>query len=93
MRIFGVALVLLFALLAAFTARPALAGDVVAAPPPTPAYQQMVDDNDGTRVEVQLAVLGIALGTVFVVGTGAYVLRKKLGLVPPPPEQETGGHH
>lgn len=93
MRIFGLALVLLFALQAAYSARPALASDVATAPPSAPAYQQTVDDNDDTRVEVQLAVLGIALGTVFVLGTGVYVLRKKLGLVPPPPEQGTDGHH
>lgn len=57
------------------------------------APQQAVDDNNGTRVEVQLVMLGIAIGTVFVLGTGAYLLRKKLGLVPPPPEEAAGGHH
>lgn len=52
-----------------------------------------IDDNDDTRVEVQLVVLGIAVGTVFVVGSGVYVLRKRLGLVAAPPEQDAGGHH
>ncbi len=52
-----------------------------------------IDDNDDTRVEVQLAMLGIAAFTVAGVGTAAYVLRKKLGLVAPPPEQPAGGHH
>jgi hypothetical protein len=54
---------------------------------------QEVDDNDDTRVEVQLVVLGIVIGTVFVAGSGAYLLRKRLGLVAPPPEQDAGGHH
>ncbi len=56
------------------------------------ARQQEIDDNDDTRVEVQLVVLAIAVSTVFVLGTGAYVLRKRLGLVPPPPEQEQNHH-
>jgi hypothetical protein len=58
-----------------------------------PARTQEIDDNDDTRVEVQATVLAIAVSTVFVLGTGAYVLRKKLGLVPPPPEQEGNSHH
>jgi hypothetical protein len=57
------------------------------------AQQQQVDDNDDTRVEVQLIVLGIAIGTVFVAGTGIYLLRRKLGLVAPPPEPGSDGHH
>jgi hypothetical protein len=54
---------------------------------------QEVDDNDDTRVEVQLVVLAVALGTVFVFGTGAYFVRRKLGLVPPPPDQQADGDH
>jgi hypothetical protein len=54
---------------------------------------QQVDDNDDTRVEVQLVMLGIAAFVVVGVGTAGYVLRKKLGLVAGPPEQPTGGHH
>ncbi|HZP56452.1 MAG TPA: hypothetical protein VFC53_02720 [Dehalococcoidia bacterium] len=57
------------------------------------AQQQGVPWHEGTRVEVQLAVFGLAAFVVVVVGLGAYVLRKKLGLVAPPPEQPTGGHH
>jgi hypothetical protein len=53
---------------------------------------QEVDDNDDTRVQVQIVVLVVGAGTVFVLGTGAYFLRKRLGLVPPHPEQEANGH-
>jgi hypothetical protein len=63
-----------------------------AAPQISPQAQE-IDDNDDTRVEVQLVVLAVAGVTVFVVGTGAYVLRRKLGLVPPPPEPGGGAHH
>lgn len=52
-----------------------------------------IDDNDDTRVEVQLAMLGIAVFTVVGLGGAAYALRKKLGLVAPPPEQSAGGRH
>jgi hypothetical protein len=55
--------------------------------------QQEVDDHDDTRVEVQLVVLGLAAFTVLGVGIGAYLLRKRLGLVEGPPEQPAGGHH
>ena len=66
----------------------------------SPSIQaQEVDDNDDTRVDVQLVVVALVIGTVFIGGTGAYLLRKRLGLVPPPPEQDAtahpgaGGHH
>jgi hypothetical protein len=55
--------------------------------------QAEVDDNDDTRVEVQLVVLGIVIGTVFVFGLAIYLLRKRLGLVPPPPEPGSDAHH
>jgi hypothetical protein len=66
--------------------------------PPDPslavAYQRTeVDDSDDTRVEVQLVVLGIVVGVVFVFGTMLYLLRRRLGLVPPPPEQGADAHH
>jgi hypothetical protein len=54
---------------------------------------QEIDDNDDTRVEVQLVVLGVVAGTVFVLGSCVYLLRKRLGLVAPPPEQGGSGHH
>ncbi len=70
-------------------------GSPIAAPS---TQSEEVDDNGDTRVEVQLVVLGIAVGTVFVFGSGAYLLRKRLGLVAPPPEEDAaashaGGHH
>ncbi len=54
---------------------------------------QQVDDNDDTRVEVQLVVAGIVAAFVVGVGSGAYLLRKRLGRVAPPPDQSAGGHH
>jgi hypothetical protein len=59
----------------------------------TVSSQQQVDDNDDTRVEVQLVVLGIAAFVVLGIGAAGYVLRKRLGLVPPPPGPDAGGHH
>ena len=53
----------------------------------------VVDDHDGSRVGVQLVVAGIAAGVVVVLGSGAYLLRRRLGLTAPPPEQGAGGHH
>lgn len=55
--------------------------------------QQPVDQHDGSRVEVQLLVAGIVAGLVVGVGTGAYLLRRKLGLTAYSPEQAGGGHH
>jgi hypothetical protein len=85
---------LLLAALALTSASARAAGyDAQSIPERATLQQQDVDDNDDTRVEVQLVVLGIAAGTVFVLGSGAYLLRKKLGLVAPPPEQGGAGHH
>jgi hypothetical protein len=66
--------------------------------PPSPgltasSQAREIDDNDDTRVEVQLVVLAVAVGTVFVLGSGVYLLRKRLGLVAPPPDQDPGSHH
>ena len=92
MRVLLLSLVIMCALASYASPRSEAASDV-AAPATAATARQAVDDNDDTRVDVQLAVLGIAIGTVFVLGTGAYLLRRKLGLVPPPPEEAAGGHH
>jgi hypothetical protein len=90
------ALVVALALLAAT----ALVGNAAArsddaspAPSAASALQEPVDQHDDTRTEVQLVVLGIAAFVVVGVGLGAYLLRKKLGLVPPPPGEQEAGHH
>ena len=44
-------------------------------------------------VRVQLAVFGAVIFVVVVVGLVAYAVRKRLGLVAPPPDQPAGGHH
>ena len=41
--------------------------------------QQQVDDNDDSRVNVQLVVAGIAAGVVVGIGTLAFAIRWKLG--------------
>jgi hypothetical protein len=96
MRLLSLTMILALALLLAATA-----GRAFAAPVPrrdaraAVSYQQKkhVDDHDESRVAVQLIVAGIAAGVVVVVGSGAYLLRKRLGLVAPPPAQGSGGHH
>lgn len=55
--------------------------------------QAQVDDHDDSRVGVQLAVLAGAVITVVGVGSAGYLLRKRLGRVPPHPEQPAGGRH
>jgi len=54
---------------------------------------QTESNKDDDLVEVQLVVLGIALFVVVGVGSAGYLLRKRLGLVPPPPDQSATGHH
>ena len=62
------------------------APDIPSQPAPAVSYQE-IDDNDDTLVEVQLAVVVIVFGMVFVVGSLLYLLRRRLGLVAPPPDQ------
>jgi hypothetical protein len=90
-----IVLLLSMTLLAAITARFAEASDEPgASPEPSVLRQETVDDNDDTRVEVQLTVLAIILCVVVGLGVPLYLLRKKLGLVPPPPgEDATGAQH
>jgi hypothetical protein len=95
MRTLSIALLAALTLLAAASVTRAHAA---AAPPPgmPPAllYQQkQVDQHADTRVAVQLVVLGTAAVVVVVIGTGAYFLRKRLGLTAAPPEQGADGHH
>jgi hypothetical protein len=92
MRVISV-LLLAFALVTTATERATAAG-INDPGNVAPAYQQQeVDDNDDTRVEVQLVVLGIVIATVFVFGSAMYLLRKRLGLVAPPPEPGVDAHH
>ena len=99
MRLLPLLPMILFVVVAAALARPvaanglpdptAHAGAMLAAAPPRP-----VNEHDDSRVGVQLAVAGIAAGLVVGVGTGAYLLRRKLGLTAyTPPEAPGGGHH
>ena len=56
--------------------------------------QETVDDNDDTRVEVQLVVLGVALALVVGLGDSVVPAAKAVGAGAPPPEQPSGdGHH
>ena len=96
MRPISLTMVLALTLLLAATASRASAAPA----PPQDAraavlYQQKkhVNDHSESRVVVQLIVAGIAAGVVVVLGSGAYLLRRKLGLVAPPPAQGSAGHH
>lgn len=51
-----------------------------------------LDGDEDDVLEVQLLVLGVVIGTVFVLGTGAYLLRRKLGLTEYTPPADTGHH-
>jgi len=66
---------------------PLLASDARAPAPGAPSHQRQVDEHDDSRVEVQLAVLGAAVVTVVVIGTAAYLLRRRLGLTAYDPKE------
>ncbi len=96
MRPLAVTLILLV-VFAAGAIRPAYAAGVpprdavtLAAGQSTP---EPVDGHDGSRVGVQLVVAGIALGLVVGVGSGAYLLRRRLGLTAYAADEAAGGHH
>lgn len=55
--------------------------------------QEQVDDHDDSRVEVQLVVAGAAALLVVVIGTTAYLVRRKLGLTEYNPEAHATTHH
>jgi hypothetical protein len=99
MRLLPLILMTLFIVVAIAGVRPvvasgspgeaARAGAMLAGTPPQP-----VNQHDDSRVGVQLVVAGIAAGLVLGVGTGAYLLRRKLGLTAyAPPNAAGGGHH
>lgn len=71
----------------------AVAHDSMPADAAAPAMLQEADDGEDRVVEVQLAVLGAAIVLVVVIGGAGYFLRKRLGLVAPPPDQSQAGHH
>jgi hypothetical protein len=96
MRLYALPLLLVMTLFAAASLRPVYAAATPhrAAPAAAlPQENQQVSSNDGTRVKVQVIVLCSAVVLVVVIGTGAYFLRKRLGLTAPPPKQDAGGHH
>jgi hypothetical protein len=96
MRTFSIALLISMTLLASVSVGGVYAASdvrTIEAHRTIAPQQQQVDQHDGSRVAVQLTVLGLAAVVVVVVGTGAYFLRKKLGLTAPPPQQSGGGHH
>ena len=96
MRLLSFSILLAVMLFAAVSLHPALAAVAPPGVAPEMAMRQdrpQVSSNDDTRVRVQVGVLCAAVGVVVVAGTGAYFLRKRLGLVQPPPKQDTGGHH
>jgi hypothetical protein len=77
----------------AVVAQRAAAADATAGSTASRAHSQQVEPApDDDRVEVQLVVLGVAVGLVVVFGSLAYLVRRKLGLVAPPPEPDEGGH-
>lgn len=96
MRLLSITLISLV-VLGALATQPARAAGVPAHDPGAVVASQsaprQVDGHDGSRVGVQLVVAGIAAGLVVGVGTGAFLLRRKLGLTAYAPDEAAGGHH
>lgn len=67
-------------------------GDIERAAVTVSPQQETSGSDDDSRVEVQLVVLGVAAFVVVGVGAAGYVLRKRLGLIPPPPGPDAGHH-
>lgn len=88
-------LLVALALAAASAGQPAFAAPVE---PPTgdvalsSIQEGGTSETDDDVVEVQLVVLGIVIGTVFVLGTAAYLLRRRLGLTAYSPPADNGHH-
>lgn len=97
MRVLLIAVVLAAAAALSAQGTPADAAEDNLEPAPfaQPAYAGIDVDIDGDEddvLEVQLLVLGVVIGVVFVLGTGAYLLRRKLGLTAYTPPADTGHH-
>jgi hypothetical protein len=73
--------------------RAAMAGEGEDTRPPVSQQPVDVDDNDDTRVEVQLVVLGIAAASVVGAGLAAYFIRRRLGLTAYDPAAHGAGTH
>lgn len=97
MRLRTLSIVLAAILIAVAAAGRASAAVATPAGPSTVFAQQQtpqqVPSNNDSRVGVQVGVLCAVVALVVVVGTGAYFLRRVLGLTAPPPKQDAGGHH
>jgi hypothetical protein len=79
MRILAITTLLAFTLVAAASAHAVSAAPVTLSVGQPAMAAQQVDDNDDTRVGVQLVVVGIAAGVVVGVGSIAYLVRRRLG--------------
>jgi len=93
MRLLLIALVLTIAV--AVPVRGAQAAGVAhEAPLPATAAQEGegAAPGNGDTVAIQLSVLGVVLATVFVAGTGAFLLRRRLGLTAYTPPKDSGHH-
>jgi hypothetical protein len=97
MRLCTLSIVLAATLIAVAAAGRASAAVMTPAGPSAVLAQQQnpppVSSDDGSRVGVQVGVLCAAVALVVVGGTGAYFLRRVLGLTASPPKQDAGGHH